>query len=548
VAASEPASARPRRKPSAVRAGSAGKSSAQAGGRPAAAQPPRLAVAFLAVAGLIAGLGLGSHLLGVDLLDPLFPQPTPFKGNTAIAMACAAAGVALDGRRAGRALGALAAGIGAVTLIEYLVPIGSAFDELIFDEFSPQPEAGPHPGRMAPNTAAAFVLIGGALALRSRAAVVPAVLALAIGLMGIVGYTDADAESLARLGRFVRIALPTAIGVALVAGALILRRERGWFERSSVGGTVVRRFGPLALVIPVITGSLWLAAREAGLFSEGVGVWLFTLVNLLVVALAVYVLSVVLDRVERRNASALAQQAAELRRALEEIERSNHELEQFASVASHDLSEPLRVVGGFVGLLKQRYSGRLDADADAFIDAATAGVERMQAMIDALLGYSRVGSREFEPRPVDCNEVVAEAVTGLDALIEERGARIAVDPLPTVPGEPTLLGLLFQNLVSNAVKFTVDRVPEVRVSAAAGDGVWTFAVTDNGPGIEPEGRERIFEMFGRLHSREMPGTGIGLAVCKRIAERHGGDIAVEAAADGGSVFLFTVADPAATRA
>jgi light-regulated signal transduction histidine kinase (bacteriophytochrome) len=230
----------------------------------------------------------------------------------------------------------------------------------------------------------------------------------------------------------------------------------------------------------------------------------------------------------------------ELDRRVEELERSNAELERFAYVAAHDLSSPLRTVAGFTQLLARRYQGRLDADADEYIGHVLAGVTRMRAVIDDLLFYARVGQAELEPVPVDCALLAEEAVAALGA---GDGAEVEIGPLPTVRGDPTQLGQVLQNLVANAVKFTDRPRPWVRIAAEHDAGGWRFSVSDDGLGIDPEHAERIFRMFERLHPPERyAGTGIGLALCKRIVERHGGRIWFEAREGGGTVFQFTLPD------
>jgi signal transduction histidine kinase len=238
----------------------------------------------------------------------------------------------------------------------------------------------------------------------------------------------------------------------------------------------------------------------------------------------------------------LAATAAELRARAVELERSNADLEQFAYVASHDLSEPLRMVAGFAQLLQKRYQGKLDADADEFIGYTVDGVNRMQALIDDLLAFSRVGRGDRELSDVDAELVARRALEALAAPLAETGADVEIGELPTVRGDERELGQLFQNLISNALKFHGDEPPHVRVTAEAGRAEWAFAVADNGIGVEPRHAERIFKMFQRLHGRDAyPGTGVGLAICKKIVEHHGGRLWVEPNADGGSVFKFTLA-------
>jgi PAS domain S-box-containing protein len=236
---------------------------------------------------------------------------------------------------------------------------------------------------------------------------------------------------------------------------------------------------------------------------------------------------------EREAERRISQQA-------DELARSNEELEQFAYVASHDLSEPLRTVAGFVQLLSQRYKGRLDADADEFIGFALDGVTRMQALIQDLLTYSRVSRLEYKLDTVDAGAMVADlaqANTGPGA--------VTWSALPIVQADPGQLRRVFQNLIGNGLKFVgPGREPHVHVSAAREGAKWCFAVKDNGIGVPARHHERIFKMFQRLHSQDdFPGTGIGLAVCQRIIERHGGEMWVESTEGVGSTFFFTLAVP-----
>jgi len=231
----------------------------------------------------------------------------------------------------------------------------------------------------------------------------------------------------------------------------------------------------------------------------------------------------------------------ELREKARELERSNGELEQFAYVASHDLQEPLRSVQSYLQLLKRRYGEKLDQDADEFIDFAVDGAKRMRQLIEDLLTYSRVSSRGRPPEPTNLDEVVDHVMRGLSAAVEECGATITRDPLPCINGDRAQLKQLYQNLISNALKFRKDNAPHVKLSAEKEGAFWRLGVSDDGIGMNPKYAEKVFEIFKRLHSKdEYEGTGIGLAICKKIVERHGGRIWVESRLGEGSTFCFTL--------
>jgi light-regulated signal transduction histidine kinase (bacteriophytochrome) len=224
-----------------------------------------------------------------------------------------------------------------------------------------------------------------------------------------------------------------------------------------------------------------------------------------------------------------------------ELARSNADLEQFATVAAHDLQEPLRMVTSYMQLLARRYRGKLDSDADTFIDFAVEGATRMQALIRDLLTYARLGTQGRPFDPTDCNTVIAQALGNLQRAVEESGARVTCAPMPTVTADASQLQQLFQNLLGNAIKFRSEQPPEVSVKADRHGPEWVFSVRDNGIGIHPHYAERVFVVFQRLHSRaEYPGTGIGLAICKKIVERHGGRIWVESQPGTGATFYFTI--------
>ena len=241
------------------------------------------------------------------------------------------------------------------------------------------------------------------------------------------------------------------------------------------------------------------------------------------------------DDTERKRAQEALQQYAE------ELGRSNSDLQQFAYVASHDLQEPLRMVSSYTQLLARRYQGKLDADADEFIGYAVDGAFRMQDLINDLLAYSRIGTNGNPVEMADVNSVFDGVVASLRLTIENNDAAVTRDPLPTVRADASELVQILQNLIVNAIKFHGDEPPRVHVSAQRSGDEWLFSVRDNGIGIEPEYGDRIFGIFQRLHTRDKyPGTGIGLAICKKVVERHAGRIWVESEAGKGSVFYFTL--------
>ena len=241
-----------------------------------------------------------------------------------------------------------------------------------------------------------------------------------------------------------------------------------------------------------------------------------------------------------RDITARRQNEAALQERNRELQRSNAELEQFAYIASHDLQEPMRTVTSYVQLLSQRYSGTLDADADEFIGYAVEGATRMQTLVDALLAYVCLGMQDAPFVPTDCTVLVQRTLAVLGAAIQQTGARITYDPLPTVQADAGQLGQVFQNLIRNALTFC-DGPPEVHISAQRHGAEWHISVRDHGIGLDPAYAERIFAIFQRLHTRqEYPGTGIGLAICQKIVGRHGGHIWVESQPGGGATFTFTL--------
>lgn len=229
-----------------------------------------------------------------------------------------------------------------------------------------------------------------------------------------------------------------------------------------------------------------------------------------------------------------------LQEYMSDLKRSNEELQQFAYIASHDLQEPLRMISSYLQLIEHRYKGKLDKDADEFIGFAVDGANRLGQMITGLLAYSRVGTKLRPVAEVNSAGALGQAIANLKIAIEESGAIITTENLPVVRADELQLVQVFQNLLSNAIKFRRSDKPLVRVGAERKGTVWVFAVKDNGVGISPEYKDKVFSIFRRLHGREYPGVGIGLSLCRRIVERHGGRIWFESERGEGTTFYFTI--------
>ena len=252
--------------------------------------------------------------------------------------------------------------------------------------------------------------------------------------------------------------------------------------------------------------------------------------------------------VNLRDITQLKQAEEAVKKTADDLARSNQELEQFAYAASHDLQEPLRKIASYTQLLQQRYQGKFDAEADKFIGYIVDGAYRMQALIRDLLMYSRAGRGELTLEPTDMESVLAQALSNLETALQTNKAVVTHDPLPMIMASPSQLTQVLQNLVGNAIKYHGDAPPTVHVSAVQKSGVWQFAIKDNGIGIDPQYADRVFVIFQRLHTKkEYPGTGIGLAICKKMIERHGGQVWLESEGEGkGTTFRFTIpAEPVA---
>lgn len=476
----------------------------------------------------------------------------PIVFNAGLAMAVTGAALAAVSQhryRAAAVAGIFDVTLATLTLAEHALGVGLGIDQL----FVTGPLSGPHglhPGRMAINTAICFVLVGvGLLAwgpwrIRRRpyALAASGSLIAAIATVALFGYA-AGVPSDYGWGHPTSMSLFGAVAMIVLAATLL---AAAWQEARRSDTHSPRWLAMPAGVLALgAAAAVWLAAAYQGGRRDRIGVSsaagaaiLLSLVMAGLVAVGVWMVQRAnaqrwLAEAETLRAEAAAA-AAELQMTSVNLDRSNAELEQFAYFASHDLSEPLRAIVGPISLLARRYHGQLDEEADQFIGFVVDGCRRMQDLIDGVLALSRAGLVDGDISPVDCNVVVSNVLVSLASTIEQGRATVTVDRLPVVWGEPNQLSLVFQNLIANALKFVaVDVAPQVSVSAERAGAQWRLSVIDNGIGIEPRHRERIFGMFKRLHGGdEYPGTGLGLALVKKIVERHGGEIGVEDAPSG----------------
>ena len=368
-------------------------------------------------------------------------------------------------------------------------------------------------------------------------------LILAAGLISLVtaiGYSY-RVLPLYSVGRPMPMALETALLFMLFCiGLLAAEPQRGVLElitSRTAGGTIVRRLLPVAILFPWALGALLLMGETAGLYQRDLAVSIFAAVTIVVFTFLIFWTARHLYTADLARGQAQEQ----LQRASADLQRSNTDLKQFAYVASHDLLEPLRMVTSYLELLRKRNGTQLDEQGREFMALALDGAKRMRDLIHDLLAYARLETQARSFEATDCEQVLKAALANLKIAIEESRAAITHAPLPTVRADAVQLTQVFQNLIGNAIKFRGRDPPRIEIAAEQRGCEWLFKVCDNGIGIDPAQFDRIFVIFQRLHTRtEYAGTGMGLAICKRIIERHGGRIWVESVPGKGAVFFFTL--------
>jgi len=303
------------------------------------------------------------------------------------------------------------------------------------------------------------------------------------------------------------------------------------------GGAMARRLLPAAILIPLILGALRFSSERHGVFDVEAGFSLFAFANVVLFTLVIWWNANLLFLAEGERQKTMEQ----LKQTSADLARSNTELQQFAYVASHDLTEPLRMITSYLELLLSHAREKMGEEEREFVGYALDGARRLQTLIGDLLAYARVDTRSRPLEPTDCGRVLDTVLANLKVAITENQAVIEREPLPTVQGDSIQLTQVFQNLIGNAIKFHGTAPPKISIGARRNDEEWIFFVKDNGIGIDPKNLDRIFVLFQRLHTRrEYSGTGMGLAICKKIVERHGGRIWAESRPGQGTTFFFTM--------
>jgi len=501
----------------------------------------------------IIAIVVGYHVMlgwmfGISVLKTPSPIYSTMKMNSAICSVVAGVCLyllAMDRGRLSRKWRAfiricagLVASLALLTVIERVLRM-----DIGVDHWFPFSMENGAPARMALMSALGFHLIGLALLLldNPRTARISEMLTLtsaAISLLAIAGYVYQAEAFQGQMSLYASVVI-----LLLSGGVLCARPDRGLMAKitsDSFGGIMARRLLPATLSIPLVLGWLQHFGHRAGLYQSEPGLALLTVANVTVFISVVWWGVNSLHRMDTKRRQA----EQELQETAAKLSRSNADLEQFAYVASHDLKEPLRAISGSVQILRERYHGNLGPEAEEVIRHTVDGALRMQTLIDDLLTYSRLATREAPLEPTDCSTVLEEVLANLQSSIRESKAVVTHDPLPTVKADRIQLLQVFQNLISNGIKYRSQRTPKIHVGIEDRKNEWTFSVRDNGIGIAPQYADRIFRIFQRLHTRkEYSGTGIGLAVCKKIIERHGGRIWLDSEPEEGSTFYFTLPKP-----
>jgi signal transduction histidine kinase len=445
--------------------------------------------------------------------------------------------------------------IGVLTLIEYIFNLNLGIDQLLIKEAVGALNTS-SPNRMALTSSVNFILAGISILLWNvktprvyRPTQIIAIVGGFISLLGLLAYIY-DVSLFYHIPQFTAIAFYAVIAFLLLFIAILFARPNigmiSIISSDNISGILSRRVLPLIVILPVIFGFILNYGVNIGLYNYQMSnvLFLFSIIIFLTILVWIIILSIknIDDNRRLREIEYQTNLEEKVRERTKELEQSNKDLQQFAHVASHDLKEPLRMISSFLQLLERRYADELDEDANEFIGFAVTGAQRMDAMINDLLEYSKVANKKREFNNVNINKVLEISILNLNSAIDDNKAEITYNQLPTITGDEHLMILLFQNLISNSIKYTEENIiPKIDISAIKESNQYLFKVKDNGIGMSPKHLDRIFTIFQRLHTKEeYEGTGIGLAIVQKIIHQHGGEIWVESELGKGTTFYFTI--------
>jgi signal transduction histidine kinase len=512
----------------------------------------RASGALLLSAGVVV---LAGWLGGWPAARAAFLPATPLRADAALCFALVGLGLLLRSIGHGsvaRACGALAAGVAGLHVLHALG--GDVFTVGQWFVRDDAPVTGAGPGVLRLGTAAGLLLL--CLALWSRSVAAGQGLALAAGTPAVASFVASLTGEGGAPGSGLDLGMPPLAALLLlvgVAGTLAGTSRAGVLgivTSARVGGGLARRLLPWTLAVPPAVALLRVWGQGAGLWEPSVGVTLSEILTMLTLSLVVWLAAAELSAVDERRERAeaeLARSYSLLQVSSEELRRSNADLEEFAFVASHDLREPLRKVAAFGDLLRGNLGSGLDAQSLDYLQRMERSAARMNELLDSLLEFSRVASRQQPLEPTDLGQLARDAISDLELRIAEAGATVRVSELPTLAVDRSQFRRVFQNLIGNALKFRAPgRAPEIEVRAEPVPEGWSLVVSDNGIGFDQKYAERIFRPFQRLHSSgEYKGSGMGLAICRKIVARHGGWIGATSAPGRGARFQITL--PAGPR-
>lgn len=444
--------------------------------------------------------------------------------------------------------------IGFLTLMEYIFNLNIGIDQILFKEAVGALNTS-SPNRMALTTVINFILAGICILLWDvktprvyRPTQIFAIIGGFISLIGFLAYIY-NVSLFYHIPQFTAISIYATIIFILLFGAILLARPdtgiMSIINSNDISGVLARRLLPLIIILPIIFGLISRYGVNIGLYNEQLADILFLFFIIIFLTIIVWITIISIKKIDddRRLLEIEYQSSLEekVKDRTKELEQSNKDLQQFAHVTSHDLREPLRMITSFLQLLERRYYDQLDEDANEFIGFAVNGAKRLDYMINDLLEYSRVANTKREFSKVDVNKVLEHTILNLKSAIDDNSAEITYNALPTLFADEQLMILLFQNLISNSIKYRREEIPKISISAIKESNQYLFTVKDNGIGMSPEHLKKIFTIFQRLHTKEeYEGTGIGLAITQKIVHQHAGEIWVESELGKGSTFYFTI--------